>query len=162
VNARLVGALLAACTAGIAGDREFGHLANAIESHYGIQRAHIPLMGVADLALKIAHPAGAHGFKLAVFDNLESCEKCFDIEELDGFIAGLSSDGDLHLMLRTHSHGEATYILTGKIGKSTDMLIATFERSQATIVDAAVDLKTLLRTINSPGKANDWVADDSR
>src|SRR5208283_4487290 len=122
MNARLVAVLLAATTAGFAADREFDHLVNAIESHYGVHRVHIPLMGVADLALKIAHPAGAHGFQLAVFEDLKSCETCFDMEELDRFVAQ-ASDGVLHPLVRTHSHGEATYILTGQIGTSTRMLI---------------------------------------
>jgi hypothetical protein len=156
MSVRLIAVLLAASTSGIAGDREFDHLVDAIESHYGIQRAHIPLTGVADLALKLAHPGGAGGFQLAVFSDLKSCETCFDREELDRFIAQ-ASDGVLHPLVRVHSRGEATYILTGQIGKSTKMLIATFERSEATIVEVTVDLKTLLRTVDSPGRAGDWV-----
>lgn len=156
MNARLVAVLLAASAVGMAADREFDHLVDAIESHYGIQRVHIPLMGVADFALKVAHPKGARGFKLALFENLQSCETCFDRDELDGFIAK-ATDGLLHPLVRTHSRGEATYILTGQVGASTKMLIATFERSEATIVEVTVDLKTLLRTIDSPGRADDWV-----
>jgi hypothetical protein len=159
MKAWLAGILLAASTAGMAADREFDHLVNAIESHYGIKRTHIPLMGVANLAMKMAHPAGASEFNLAIFENLQSCERCFEIEELDKFIAK-TSDGELHPLVRTHSHGESTYILTGQIGKSTKMLIATFESSQATIVEMTVDIKTLLHTIDSPGRAGDWT--DSR
>jgi hypothetical protein len=156
MNLRLMAVLLAASTAGMAADREFDHLVDSIESHYGIQRAHIPLMGVADFALKVAHPKGARGFKLAVFEDLKSCETCFDREELDGFIAK-ASEGLLHPLVRTHSRGEATYVLTGQVGTYTRMLIATFERSEATIVEVTVDFKTLLRTIDSPGRADDWV-----
>lgn len=161
MKARLVAVLLAAATTAAAGDREFDYLVSAIESHYGIKQAHIPLMGVANLALKMAHPAGTHGFQLAVFENLQSCDRCFDIAEVDEFISK-ASDGVLHPLVRTHSRGEATYILTGEVGKTTKMLIATFEHSEATIVEVTVDLKTLLHTINKPGRASDWTGSDER
>lgn len=155
MNGRLVAVLLAASTAGMAADREFDHLVGAIEQHYGIKQTHVPLMGVANFAMKIAHPAGAHGLRLAIFQDLESCEKCFDTEDLDLLIAK-TSEGMLNPLVRTHSNGEATYILTGQIGKTTKMLVATFGHNEATIVEVTVDLKTLLKTINSPGRADDW------
>ena len=48
-------------------DREFDRVVKAIESHYGTSRLHIPLMGVANFAVKVGRPAGASGFKIAVF-----------------------------------------------------------------------------------------------
>jgi len=131
---------------------EFGHLVSAVESHYHIRQTHIPFMGLANVVTHVAHPAGTHGFRLAIFENLQDCEKCFDIEELDAFVAKTG----LHPLVRTHSHGEATYISTGEMGKTTKMLVATFSNSQATIVEVVVDLKTLLKTIGAPGRAQDW------
>jgi hypothetical protein len=161
VSKRLAAVLLAASLAGFAADRGFDHLVGAVESHYGIKQTHIPMMGLANLTMKLAHPGGARGLRLAIYQNLDSCDRCFDLEELDGFINQLS-DGELHPLVRTHSHGEATYILTGQIGKSTKMLVATFGHNEATIVEVTVDLKTLLKTIGAPGRANDWVDGDDR
>jgi len=131
---------------------EFDHLVHAVESHYGIKQTHVPFMGVANVAAKLAHPAGTHGFRLAIFQDVGDCSNCFDIEELDSFIVKTG----LHPLVRTHSHGEATYVLTGEIGKNTRMMVATFGSSEAVIVEVVVDLKTLLKTIGAPGRATDW------
>jgi hypothetical protein len=155
VRTRIAALFLLAAVTAMAADREFDHLVGAIESHYGIKRTHIPLMGLANFATKVAHPGGAHGFKIAIFEDVQSCEKCFDVEDLDDLIAK-TAEGDLHPLVRTHSHGEATYILTGQIGKITKMLVATFSGSEATIVEVQVDLKTLLKTVGNPGRAQDW------
>ena len=148
---RLFALLLMAAAPLLAAD-DFGHLVSSIESHYHIKQTKIPLMGLANVATKVAHPGGAHGFRLAIFENLQDCETCFDIEELDSFVAKTG----LHPLVRTHSHGEATYIMTGEIGKLTRMMVATFSGSEATIVEVTVDLKTLLKTIGAPGRASDW------
>ena len=52
--------------AGVASGGEFDRVANAIEKHYGVKRTHIPMMGVADLFLNVAHPAGTTGFTSTV------------------------------------------------------------------------------------------------
>ena len=67
-----VAALTILITSGAAfgGDAEFDRIVKAIESHYGTQPQHIPFMGLANFALKVAHPEGAAGVKLAVFEGL--------------------------------------------------------------------------------------------
>src|ERR1017187_5152110 len=104
---RWTAVLLAASVAALAAD-EFDHVVNAIESHYHTRRVHIPLMGVANLVVNVAHPAGVSGFKLAIFEDLGSRESG-DEADLDQFMNGLSGTG-LHLMVRAHSQpgGDST------------------------------------------------------
>ena len=66
MRARLLAVFLAASAAAFGADREFDRLVNAVESRFGVQRAHIPLMGVANFLVKVARPEGAAGFRLAV------------------------------------------------------------------------------------------------
>jgi hypothetical protein len=56
----------------------------------------------------------------------------------------------------THSRrdGEATYILTGEVGKSTELLIATFDRHDATVIQVTVNMDTLLKLIGSGENAH--------
>ncbi len=109
-------------------------------------------MGLANLAVKVVHPAGTTGFKLAVFEDLKSSRQ--DQIELDSFMSGISSAG-LQQLVRVHSrrNGESTYIFMGDAGKSTKLLIATFERNEATVVEVKVNMDTLLRMINQPEHA---------
>jgi len=145
--------LLASCSL-FGADREFDRVVNAVESHYGVKRMHIPLMGVANLFVKVARPAGASSFKMAIFENLNSADRYGDMADIERLFDELSASG-LHPVVRTHSRtGESTFIGTGEIGKSTRMLIATFERNQATVIECQVNIDLLMKTIASPESAS--------
>jgi hypothetical protein len=152
MTTRLLAAVLIVCTIAFAGDWEFDRIVNAIESQYGAKRTHIPFLGLANFAVKVVHPAGTSGFKLAVFEDLKSSRE--DQMELDRFMNGISSGG-LQQLVRVHSrrNGESTYIFMGDAGKSTKLLIATFERNEATVVEVKVNVDTLLKMINQPEHA---------
>jgi hypothetical protein len=155
---RLLAAFLALCSAAIAGDGEFDRVVKAIESHYGTRQTHIPFLGAADFFLKVRRPAGAGEFKLALFENLDSSRTSGDPGELDRVMRGVSSPA-LHPLVRIHSrtNGQSTYIYADEAGKSARMLIATFEQSQATVVQVKVDIDTLLRALAEPEKAAESV-----
>ena len=146
MRARLVALLLLAAGAAAASDREFDRVARAIEDHYGVKRVHIPLMGLASFVVKVAHPAGAEGFKLAVFENLDTAS---DYGDLDRFMDGIA--GRLHPLVVTHSRPgqSSTYILAEDAGKSARILVVVFTRKDATVVEARVNVDTLLRTIDT-------------
>ena len=160
MRVRLLALLLTAASAAYPGS-EFDRIVQAIESHYGTTRTHIPLMGMANLFVKVARPAGASGFKLAVFENLGSSKSYGEHDELDQFMRHLSGSG-LHSLVRVHSraNGESTYIFAGEAGRSTRMLIATFQRNEATVVEVKVSMDTLLKMIESPEHAGTFL--DSR
>ncbi len=145
----LLAVLLATSGLAFAADAEFDHVVKAIESHYGTKRTHIPFMGLASLVVKVGHPAGTSDFKLAVFEDLK-----ISPEENDQFMSGMSSHG-LHPLVRVHSRrdGESTYIYMGEAGRSTKLLLATFQRNEATVVEVKVDMNTLLKWLNSPEDA---------
>ena len=156
MRARVIGVLLMASIAAFGSDAEFDRIVKAIESHYGTQRTHIPLMGVADLFVKVSHPGGAGSFKLAVFEDLKSSPGSSEWKARDRFIDTLSSGG-LRPLVRVHSRHaeESTYIFAGPVGKYTTMLIANFERDEATVVQVKVNTKMMLRSLEDPEHAED-------
>jgi len=155
MRTRLPAVLLLASCSLFGADREFDRLVAAVESHYGVKRMHIPLMGVANLFVKVARPAGASSFKLAVFENLNSARGYGDMADLEQLFDELSAGG-LRPVVRVHSRssGESTFICTGEVGKSTRMLIATFERNEATIIECQVNIDLLMKTIAAPESAS--------
>ncbi len=159
MRVRLLALLLAASGAAFAGDKEFDYVVQAIESHYGTTRTHIPFMGVADFFVKVARPAGTSGFKLAVFENIESSPGYREQAELDQFMRNLSGSG-LHPLVRAHSRrdGESTYIYMGEAGRSTKMLIATFQRNESTVIEVHLNMNTLLKTLEAPELAGKFFA----
>jgi hypothetical protein len=158
---RALALLLAAGSAAYGADWEFDHIVRAIENHYGVKRTHVPLMGVANLFVKVARPAGTSGFKLALFEDLQSSSDYNEQMDLDRFMDDVCSRG-LHALVVTHSRrdGESSYILAAEIGKSTRLLIATFESKEATVVEVQVDMDRLLKMIGSPDEARRMYRED--
>ena len=140
-----------ACAAS-GGEKDFDAIVKAIESHYGVKRTHVPLVGVANAVVKVTHPEGVSGFQLAVFEDLESARK--DWPERDRFMDSLP--GELHPIVRAHSREdiEATYIYAGPPGDATEVLLASFEKDEATVIHARVNLQTLFKCIEDPDHAN--------
>ena len=66
------------------------------------------------------------------------------------------SGGALHSLVRVHSraNNESTYIFAGEAGRSTRMLIATFQRNEATVIEVKVSMETLLKMVESPERAS--------
>jgi hypothetical protein len=150
MRTRFLALLLLMSSAALAAGGEFDRVVKAIESHYGTKRTHIPFMGVANLFLKVGHPAGTSSVKLAIFENLQTSSEGDDPFDLDRFMHQ-STGGDLRPLVRVHSrNGESTYIYAGEAGKSTKMLIATFQRDEATVIEATVNLDTLFKMIEKP------------
>jgi hypothetical protein len=154
MRARVLAVLLMAAGAAFGGDADFDRIVKAIESHYGTHRLHIPLMGVASLLVSVARPEGATGFKLAVFEDLKSSPEYGEWKERDRFMDTVFI-GEMHPLVRVHSQrgGNATYIFAEPSGKSTRVLIATFERDEATVVEVKVNMSTLLKSIEEPEAA---------
>lgn len=152
----LAAALMALMASGAAfgGDAEFDRIVKAIESHYGTRPLHIPFLGVASFFVKVARPDGASGFKLAVFEDLKSAADPGEWRERDRFMDTLSGS-NLHPLVRVHSrrNGEATYIFMGPASTSTRVLIATFERNEATVIEVKANIETLLKSLQEPEHA---------
>src|SRR5262249_48659725 len=149
---RLLVLFLSAAAAAFAGDWEFDRLVKSVETHFQARRMHIPMMGLANFVLKVAHPAGTSGVKIAIFEDLQTTDD--DLDALDQFMNQI--DGErLHPMVRVHSRrgGEATYIYTGEVGKSTKVLVATFDRHEATIVEVKANIEALMKILGNPAGA---------
>jgi hypothetical protein len=159
MSARASAVVLTMLASGAAfgGDAEFDRIVKAIESHYGTKPQHIPFMGVANFFVKAAHPEGVGGVKLAVFEGLKDLKAADDPaewRERDRLMDKLASSS-LHPMVQVHSRhaGEATYIFMGPSGKSTRLLIATFERDEATVIEVKADIDTLMQSLQDPEHA---------
>jgi len=161
MNARFLFVLLAAAAAGFAGDSDFDHVVKAIESHYGVRRVHIPLMGVANFALKVKHPAGASEVHLAVFENLDSSPDYRDAAARDRLMSTVPGHGLRPLIVARSRRGEeATYIYMGDVEKAAKILIVNFHNDGATVVQVKADVNTLLRCLKDPdGVAGSLSAD---
>jgi len=150
-------AVVFAATSAFAGDAAFDRIVKAIETHYGTKPTSIPFMGVANFVVGVAHPEGAQGVKLAVFEDLKELRTGDDSagwREIDRLMDTISGP-NLRPLIRAQSRrdGEATYIFMGPESKSARLLIATFERDEATVIEVRADIDLLLKSLDDPEHA---------
>src|SRR5215469_160327 len=62
-------------TAAAFGGNEFDKVVKQIEKQYKVKKKHIPMLGLAGLAVKIVRPAGVKEFKLAMFEDHDFSRK---------------------------------------------------------------------------------------
>jgi len=141
-----------------AANRDFDRVVSTIESHYGVKRTKIPMMGVVNLVAKFSRPAGASEVHIATFENLP--HGYGEGNDFDRLFHSLSTR-DLQPMVQVHSRGNgaSTYIAGGEAGKSARLLIVTLGRNEATVVEAKVSLELLQKIIENPehaGKGFGW------
>jgi hypothetical protein len=145
----LAASILTAQGAAFGADHDFDRLVSALEARFGTQPVHVPFMGVANFFVSVARPEGTSGFRLAVFEDLK-----FDADgdgaALDRMMVDASKG--LHPLVRVGSrrNHEWTYIYTGDMGKNNRMLIATFERTEATVVEVQLSMDALMKRLQDP------------
>jgi hypothetical protein len=151
---RALATLLLVAGGAQAADHDFDRVVSAVQKQYGVKPQHVPLMGLANLVVKVAHPAGTGGFKIAVFEDLPEISDSGQ-RAIDRMMSDVCHGG-LRPLVVTHSRrdGETSYILAGEVGKSSKLLIATFERHEATVIEVQVDTDTLFRLLASPENAH--------
>jgi len=155
MNQRTLALFLAAAGTAFGADWEFDHVVKAVENFYGVKQTHIPLMGMANFVVRVAHPAGVSGFKIAIFEDLPSAFSDEGQLRLGHLMADVTSHELRPLVVtRSRRDSESTYVLAGKIGKSTKLLIVNFEKHEADVVEVRVDMHKLLQLIGSPDEVH--------
>jgi hypothetical protein len=147
----LLALLLAAPAAAPAADSGFDGLVKAVETRFGVHRTHVPFLGVANFFVKVARPEGARSVKLAIFEDFRYRFEDDDAE-LDQFVQQAAKG--MSPLVRVHSRRdhEASYVYMAKPGKISTLLIATFERREASIIEVKVDMNALNQWLQEPAR----------
>jgi len=138
----------AACSM-FAAEREFKDVVRSISDEFQTKPVHIPMMGLANVALKFVHPAGAKHVDFAIFQdleprrgrNLKSSIRHAVGDEWQPFVTVHSergrSDADTLVYMKGH-------------GDDVTLLVVTLDRDQAVVVEARVDPKELRKWVDNP------------
>jgi hypothetical protein len=133
-------------TLATASDNEFRGVVNAIESHYGVHRTHIPLLG---FALFFVHTEGVSGIKLAVFEDFHPSVPVGD-EVRDVVERSLGPDWHLFVRVQSHADGENTLIYANFSSDKMQMLVVNLDRDEATIVQMKLSDRAIKKWIDEP------------
>ena len=132
-------------------DREFDRVVRAFEHQYGKRKLSIPLLGFANLFVKVARPAGARDFKLAIFEDVDSRRHPAP-EDLDAMMRPAAAGGWAPFVrVNSRRSGERVQIYSRRKGTSDwELLIATLERSEAVVLRVELNPESLSRWVNNP------------
>jgi hypothetical protein len=153
-------AVVTLCSLAVAGDREFDAIVRSVEARCDTSHTRIPLLGLANFAVKVVRPAGAFDLKLAVFEDLR--RPIFAGKEDFGSLIQGALGPDWRPFVRVHSrrNNEWTCIYASGFGKQWKLLVAAAERREATIVRIKLNPDGLMRWISRPSeRAKNWQHD---
>jgi hypothetical protein len=126
---------------------DFNAVVREVGSHRGLHRVPIPFLGLARFAVWIVHPEGVHDFQLATFEG--------NAEDVDGSLIGdllaRNAGSGFRPIVRVQSNrrgGEWTFIFARPQGETFELLVATSDDKETTVVRAVVDLDRLQRAVN--------------
>jgi len=126
---------------------DFSAVVREVQSRTGLHRVYVPFLGLARFAVWIIHPKGVHDIELATFEG--------NSHDTDGrFIGDLllkNAGPGFRPLVRVQSNkhgGEWTYIYARPTGELFELMIATYEGREATVVHAVVDIERMQQTMN--------------
>ncbi|HEX2253635.1 MAG TPA: hypothetical protein VHQ65_10245 [Thermoanaerobaculia bacterium] len=142
----LAAVLATGCASGSPGYRS---TVREIERLPGVQRVHVPMLGVARFVSN--RTGGPRGLRLAVFETPSSSLAAPDREPLGDHLARTAGPGWQRL-LRARSAGEDVLILARPEGERLRLLMLAHEPHEVVLLEVSVHPDDLLETVDSHGR----------
>jgi hypothetical protein len=118
----------------------------SIETQLGVRHTHIPMLGFAMFAGKVATGFQMPGVKLAVFDNVSTSE--YGPQELQRAVSNALGPEWVPFVKCTSNHGaEQNWIYLRQQGKMTHLFIATAESNEVSLVEIKASERQMRRWI---------------
>jgi len=145
-------------------DRDFVRFVKVIESQFHVKRTHVPLLGAARAAEKLARTCGAKVLDIAIFEG-----RGFSGMDSTEFseVADKALGREWYPLVRVVSHRdeEQTLIYSREIGEQYGLIIATLEPDEAVLIQVKMNSQDLFKFIDSPGemgKAGKWSEEEDK
>jgi hypothetical protein len=141
-----------ALAAAPAGDPDFDALVKGIETHYGVKRTNIPMFGLVKLIVKVARPEGVKQIDLALFEDVRINPQ--NAGAVDAMVRSAVSDR-WRSMVRVRSRdGESSYIYYRPDGRDYQLLVASFDGDEASVVQLSAPLERMAEWVRDPAGLN--------
>jgi Ca-activated chloride channel family protein len=129
----------------------FKDVVKHIETSYGAKKVRIPMLGMANFAVKLIRPAGVKGFKLAVFEDQEFSARpgaaSFDAVMREAY------DKDWQPMVQISSKREGnshTFIYVNSSGKDVQFALTVLENREAVVLEVKFNPDAAARFLENP------------
>jgi hypothetical protein len=132
--------------------QSFDSVVGRVESRLGIRRMRMPGMGfLVNTVMFAKKPAGASSMKMAIFDEESGLRGVGSDEFQQAVRAELGSDWKPMLQVRSRRDGEAVTAYVRISNSTCEMLVATSEREEGTIIQMKLDGRKMMS----------WLADNT-
>jgi VWFA-related protein len=135
----------------LAKGKGFKDVVKHIETKYGAKKARIPMLGLANFAVKLIRPAGVKGFKLAVFEDQDFSARpgaaSFDAVMREAY------NKDWQPMVQINSKRDGlshTFIYVKNSGKDVQFALAVLEDREAVVLEVKFNPDAAARFLENP------------
>jgi VWFA-related protein len=150
--AHLIAFLLAPALTAHAKGKGFKDVVKHLETNYRAKKTKIPLLGLANFAVKIIRPAGVKGFKLAVFEDQDFLAR----PELAASFGSVMRDAynkdwmPLVQLNSKRSGNSRVYIYAKYSGKDVEFALTSFEEREAVVLQVKFNPDAAARFLENP------------
>src|SRR5262245_41295725 len=129
----------------------FKDIVNHLETKYRAKKVRIPLLGLANFAVKLVRPAGVKGFKLAVFENQDFALRDGD-EPFEAVMRKAYADEWQPLVLVTSKRGGHSRVLiySRNDGKDVQFALLALEAREAVVLEVKFHPDAAVRFLDNP------------
>ncbi len=129
----------------------FKDVVKHIEKQYGVKKTRIPMLGLANFAVKVVRPAGVKGFKLAVFEDQNFLSRP-DAAPFDTVMReAYNKDWAPLVQITSRRDGGArTFIYAKNSKKDVHFALVTIEDSEAVVLEVKFNPDAAAKFLENP------------
>jgi VWFA-related protein len=147
----MIALLLAPAFSAQAKGKGFKDVVKYIETNYRAKRTRIPMLGLANFAIKLIRPAGVKGFKLAVFEDQDFSAR----EGLPSFdeVMREAYNKDWQPLVQINSKRDGnsrTFIYAKSSGKDVQFALVALEDREAVVLEVKFNPDAAMRFLENP------------
>ena len=141
-------ALILGATPARPADREFHEIVARLSDAYHTKPVHF--MGLVSLAMRVAHPEGVGGIRMAIFDDIDPCLGS-GAPDLNGFLKRTVGPAfQPFVRVRSNRDKDQTYIYAREAKGGWEMLLVTVEPREAVVMKIRLSGEAMRRWVDDP------------
>lgn len=150
----------ALCAPANAADREFKDVVSAICEEFQTKPMHIPMMGLVNSVLKVAHPAGTKQLDVAIFQDLdESKGSGRNLAESVRSAVGRWRQPMVQDREMREGQDQTVLVYMFEKGKDANVLTVVVERDEVIVTEVRLNPETISKWISSSSPTVKFWAD---
>ncbi|MBO0799036.1 MAG: hypothetical protein J2P31_09460, partial [Blastocatellia bacterium] len=128
----------------------FKDLVKHFETTYSARRARIPLLGLANFAVKVIRPAGVKSFKLAVFENQDFTTRA-GVEPFEAMRNAYGNDWQPLVQVMSKRDGYNHVMIYSRCaGKDVQFALLSLAEHEAVVIEVKFNPDAAVRFLDNP------------